>query len=66
MNRWDMSMKLLQHFRAKTTPNIKKGTIKESGLVRPKNLTLDSTYARQILHTPLLSLPEARKKVEPR
>jgi dTDP-4-dehydrorhamnose reductase len=63
LNRWELGMELLEHFGIKPTPNIQKGRIEESGLVRPKNLTLDSIYARQILHTTLLSLPEARKKV---
>jgi dTDP-4-dehydrorhamnose reductase len=66
LNRWEFGMELLEHFGIKPATNIQKGTIEESGLVRPKNLTLDSTYAQQILHTPLLSLPEARKRVEPR
>ena len=64
LNRWDLGMELLEHFGIKPTPNIQKGTIEESGLVRPKNLILDSTSAHQVLHTPLLSLQEARKKAE--
>ncbi|MEC4680572.1 MAG: sugar nucleotide-binding protein, partial [Nitrospirota bacterium] len=63
LNRWDLGMQLLQHYAVTPTSNIQKGTIKKSGLVRPPNLTLDSTYAQQLLQTPLLSLPEARKKV---
>ncbi len=63
LNRWDLGMQLLQHYDVTPTSNIQKGTIKKSGLVRPPNLTLDSTYAQQLLQTPLLSLPEARKKV---
>jgi hypothetical protein len=55
-------MELLEHFGITPTPNIQKGTIEESGLVRPPNLTLDSSSAEHTLHTSLLSLPEARKK----
>ena len=62
LNRWELGMGLLEHFGKPPTPNIQKGTIEESGLVRPPNLTLDSSSAQQTLHTPLLSLPEARKK----
>ena len=62
LNRWELGMELLEHFGITPTPNIQKGTIEESGLVRPPNLTLDSSSAQQILHTSLLSLPEARKK----
>ncbi|MDH3503876.1 MAG: SDR family oxidoreductase [Nitrospirota bacterium] len=63
-NRWDFGMGLLHHFGITPTPNIQKGTIEESGLVRPKNLTMDSSRAKQLLQTPLLSLSEARKKVQ--
>ena len=63
LNRWELGMGLLEQFGKPPTPNIQKGTIEESGLVRPPNLTLDSSYAQQTLHTPILSLPEARKKV---
>ena len=59
LNRWELGMGLLHHFGVTSTPNIQKGTIEESGLVRPKNLSLDSTHAQHILRTPLLSLDEA-------
>lgn len=52
----------LENFGIKPTPNIQKGTIEESGLMRLNNITLDSTSAQQILHTLLLSLQEARKR----
>ena len=62
LNRWELGMVLLEYFGITPTPSIQKGTIEESGLVRPANLTLDSSTAHQTLHTSLLSLPEARKK----
>jgi hypothetical protein len=55
-------MALLEHFGITPTPNIQQGTINESGLIRPPNLTLDSSCAKQLLQTPLLSLRAARKK----
>lgn len=61
LNRWDLGLQLLQHYGITPGINIQKGTIAESGLVRPQNLTLDSTMAQQLLQTPLPSLPEARK-----
>ena len=61
LNRWDFGMGVLHHFGITPTSNIQKGTIEESGLVRPKNLTMDSSRAKQILQTPLLSLQEARR-----
>jgi len=63
INRWELGMELLKHFGFAPTPNIQKGTIEESGLVRPPNLTLDSSNAQQLLQAPLLTLLEARKKV---
>ncbi len=63
LNRWDFGMQLLQHFNVTPTSNIQKGTIQESGLVRPPNLTnltFNSSKAQQLLQTPLLSLSEAR------
>ena len=64
MNRWELGMALLQHFGITPTPNIQKGSSEELGLVRPKNLTLNSSTAQQLLHSSLLSLPEACQKVE--
>ena len=61
LNRWDLGMELLKHFGLPLTPNIQQGTIKQSGLVRPPNLTLDSSVAQQLLQTPLFSLAESRK-----
>ena len=62
LNRWEFGLALLEHFGKPQTPNIQEGTIEESGLVRPKNLTLDSTHAQKLLRTPMLSLSEAQKK----
>ncbi len=56
-------MELLEHFGITPTRNIQQGTIKESGLVRPSNLTLYSSTAQQLLGTPFFSLLETRKKV---
>ena len=61
LNRWDLGMKLLHHFDITPTANIQQGTIEESGLVRPKDLTMDSSRAKQLLQTPLLSVQEASR-----
>lgn len=63
LNRWELGMQLLQHYGITPTSNIQKGTIAESGLARPPDLTLDSTTAQQLLQTPLLSLPESREAI---
>ncbi len=61
INRWDFGMKLLTHFQVQPTPNIQQGLIEDSGLIRPKDLTLDSTPAQHLLQTPFLSLTESCK-----
>ena len=65
LNRWDLGMKLLQHFGIAPTPNIQEGTIEESNLIRPPDLTIDSSLAQQLLQTPLLSLEEAQQDAAP-
>lgn len=61
LNRWELGMGLLQHFGVTQASNIQKGTIEEAGLVRPRNLTMDSSRAERLLQTPRFSLQEARK-----
>lgn len=61
LNRWELGLNLLEHFGVTPTEHILQGTVEESGLVRPKNLTMDSTRAQQLLHTPIVSLQEARR-----
>ena len=64
LNRWDLGIGLLHHFGITPTPNIQQGTIEESGLVRPKNLTMISSRAKQLLRTPPFSFLEAREKFQ--
>ncbi|GJL69750.1 MAG: NAD(P)-dependent oxidoreductase [Nitrospirales bacterium] len=61
LNRWELGMGLLRHFGVTQTLNIQKGTIEESGLFRPKNLTMDSSRSERLLKIPRVSLQEARK-----
>ena len=64
LNRWEFGIALLKHFGITLTPNVQRGSSEQSGLVRPKNLILDSSTAQQLLQTPSLSLPEAREKAQ--
>ncbi len=63
LNRWDFGMGLLHHFGITPTSVIRQGTIEEAGLVRPKDLTMDSTQVQKILLTPLISLDEASSQI---
>lgn len=65
LNRWDFGMKLLDHFGITPTPNIQQGTIEESGLPRPKDLTMDSSKAAHLLSIPLLSIEQAKTHQSP-
>jgi hypothetical protein len=59
----------LKHFGIIPTPNVQKEMIEESVLVRPPNLTLNSTSTQQILHTPPTlppRSPQERKQVNNR
>lgn len=63
LNRWEFGMSLLHHFGITPAQNIQPGTIEESGLVRPPDLTMNSSKACGILSTPILSFNEARAKI---
>ena len=58
LNRWEFGQAILKMLKLDTPPNVVPSTIKESGLIRPQNLTLDITKAQQLLKTPLLSVAE--------
>jgi len=58
LNRWEFGQVILKMLKRNTPPNVVPSTIKESGLIRPQNLTLDITKAQQLLKTPFLSVAE--------
>ena len=45
-------------------PNLFPGLQAESGLLRPRNLTLDIDKAKHLLNTPLLNVDEAIKRMK--
>jgi len=57
-NRWEFGQAMLKMLKLATPPHVVPSTIKESGLIRPQNLTLDITKAQQLLKTSLLSVTE--------
>jgi dTDP-4-dehydrorhamnose reductase len=58
LTRWEFGQAMLTMLKLETPPNVVPLTIKESGLVRPQNLTLDITKANRRLKTPMLSVAE--------
>ena len=58
LNRWDFGMKLLAALRLTPGPNVVRSTVKESGLLRARDLTMISARARQLLTTRLHSVDE--------
>lgn len=63
LNRWEFGTALLDHFGVPIPSNIRQGTIQESGLVRPPDLTMDSHRAYHLLSTPILTLGDARRQL---
>ncbi|MBI3360293.1 MAG: sugar nucleotide-binding protein [Chloroflexi bacterium] len=58
LNRWDFGTKLLAALGFAPGSNVVRGTVKESGLVRSRNLTLIADRAKKILESPLRSVDE--------
>ena len=59
LNRWDFGMKLLAGLGLEPASNVVRGTVRDSGLVRPRNLTLISARARALIRAPLRSVDDA-------
>ncbi len=64
LNRWEFGQAILKMLKRNTPPNVVPSTIKESGMIRPQNLTLDITKAQQLLKTPLLSVAEVSSRLK--
>lgn len=65
LSRWEMGLNLIDHFGVALSTPVQPETIEESGLVRPKNLALNSGKAQELLTTPLLSFEEACQQAKP-
>lgn len=59
LNRWDFGLKLLDMLNIDLKSNIIPGLQSESGLLRPRNLTLEVDKAQHLLDTPLLNVDQA-------
>ena len=62
-SRWDFGMKILDILHRVPTDNIIPATRAESGLNRPRDLTLDIRKAKSLLKTSLLSISEVRQQI---
>jgi dTDP-4-dehydrorhamnose reductase len=58
LNRWDFGLKLLRKLNLPPGPNLTPGTVGESGLTRPRNLTLVSAWAERSLQAKLRGVDE--------
>ena len=58
LTRWDFGVKLLCALRLAATPYLVRQTVKESGLVRPRDLTMVSARATRLLKTKLRGVDE--------
>ncbi|MDT7041694.1 SDR family oxidoreductase [Candidatus Nitronereus thalassa] len=63
LTRWEFGQAMLAMLKMDTPPNVVPLTIKESGLVRPKNLMLNINKANQLLNTPMLSVSEVSQQL---
>lgn len=62
LSRWDFGVKLLAALNIPLTPNVVARTVKESGQVRPRNLTLTTERAQRELKTRLRSVDEVLRR----
>ena len=62
-SRWDFGMKILDLLHRVPTDTILPATRAESGLNRPRDLTLDISKAKRLLTTSLLSISEVRQQI---
>ncbi len=58
LSRWDFGLRLLAALRLTPGPNVVRSTVKESGLLRARDLTMISARARQLLESRLRSVDE--------
>jgi dTDP-4-dehydrorhamnose reductase len=58
LSRWEFGMKLLATLQLAPDPHVLARTVKESGLVRPRDLTLTTSRAQRELKTKLRSVDE--------
>jgi len=63
VTRWELGQAILKMLKRETPSNVVPSTIQDAGLVRPKNLTLDTTKAQRLLKTPLLSVMEVTQRL---
>jgi dTDP-4-dehydrorhamnose reductase len=59
LNRWEFGMTMLACLEIDPGPTVVQSTVAESGLTRPRDLTLNTAKAERWLKTPLLSVWEA-------
>jgi dTDP-4-dehydrorhamnose reductase len=57
LSRYELGLRIAAYHGRAPSPGIVAGTVAGSGLVRPRDCTLDITLARRILRTPLRPLP---------
>lgn len=55
LNRWDFGHFILSLHRCPHSPEVQLSSIEETGMVRPRNLTLSTQKAKKLLRTPLIS-----------
>jgi dTDP-4-dehydrorhamnose reductase len=57
LSRYELGLRIVAYHGREPSPGILRGTVAGSGLIRPRDCTLDIALARRILRTPLCPLP---------
>ena len=57
LSRYELGLRIAAYHGREPSPGILRGTVAGSGLIRPRDCTLDIALARRILRTPLCPLP---------
>ena len=57
LSRYELGLRIAAYHGRDPSPGIVPGTVAGSGLIRPRDCTLDIGLARRILRTPLRPLP---------
>jgi dTDP-4-dehydrorhamnose reductase len=57
LSRYQLGLRIAAYHGRDPSPGIATGTVAGSGLIRPRDCTLDIALARRILRTPLRPLP---------
>ena len=66
LRRWDFGMLMFDLLRITPGPNVQRALLRDSGMERARDLTLDVSRAQALLRTPLLTPQQAVEQIRMR